>query len=116
MISLNDKDEMVEKVGELTKLNKFVTKFNYRVYGLKQKGNPPVLIEFTPAKFKANQFEFLAKFFKEKKIETGFAPTAGKDKHDIYIGLRMDLRKKNSKVCAAIVKTVVHYLENKLKM
>ena len=46
MVEFNENDFNLEKIRNESKLGNLVTRLRYRVYGLKQRNNPPVLIEY----------------------------------------------------------------------
>jgi hypothetical protein len=114
MININKKDDHLQKLIDSGKFG-FETKYNYRIYGLKPEGNPAILLEYTKGGAGAEKaMKNAATFFKNNKINAQVAKTDTGDS-DIYIGLRMDLR-KDDKTMVAALNTILHSLEGKLKL
>lgn len=114
MIQFNQKDENILEIEKLLKIGDFKTVNHYRVYGLKMEDNPPVLLEYEPKQIDAAKLKTLSAFFNGNGINFQFQvvePNKGK----IYIGLRKDLRQELA-LCAAIVNTIVYFLEGKMKI
>lgn len=114
MLSFNKKDDNMVEIAKESRLANFITKHEYRIYGLEQDNNSPVL------------FSALDNIINEEQEKTliGFLATNGisslmediqPNNNKIYIGLRRDLR-DNVKLCAALIKTFVYYLEGKMEL
>jgi hypothetical protein len=127
MISFESKDFNLDKINAQTRLPENPkTQFHYRVYGLKEEGNPEVLVEYNSknsAYFKDEYFLSgrLQEILKSKGIECKVLSysdekqkVAEKNVNKIFIGLRASLR-KNVKKSAAVVNTIIHYLERKVE-
>jgi len=84
---------------------------SYRVFGLQQENRPPVLIRADDPDIAAVQE--IVEFFRRSGLQV-MTMDAGEN-HDIYVGLRRDVR-SNSRLAAAIVKTVVGRMEGKLTL
>lgn len=119
MIEYNRNDYNVDEIEDLAKISKLKTRADYRVYGLLEDKNPPVLIEFNFNLFnniignyhRAN----LCRFFKYNGIRVRFTDDANTNKNLIWIGLRKDLR-DDVQIATACVQTIVFYLEGKLNL
>lgn len=113
MISINQKDERLPEISKEGNLN-FDTAHNYRIYGLKQEGNPPILVEYTSDDIAIKKLQLIKGFFKTNKIKMEFAKL-NEGKHDCYIGLRPDVRAE-MKVAIAALRTIIYTLENRLEL
>lgn len=104
-------DTNLTKIEKTSKLDKFKCTNYYRVYGLAQKDNPPVLISYQTLPNGKTEGE-LKRLLKKQGIPVEFE----KLKYDnLTIGLRLDLR-WNFGIAAAVANTIVGFLENKLKI
>jgi hypothetical protein len=100
-----------------------VTRYKYRIYGLRQSDNPAVLIEYhydrADAKF-GERVSALTEFLKDNGIELN-SYSESDTPNKIDIGLRKDLRafvNKNEKpmLASAILSTVVYCLEGRIDL
>lgn len=123
MIEFVEKDFNIVSIKKESKLFNLATQYKYDVYGLRQEGNPPVLIEFLPSLGRDNNFveklNALVSFLKSNGIEVETHPTSNNNK--IYIGLRRDLRafvNKNNKpiLSSSILSTIVYCLEGRVDL
>src|SRR5579859_3233220 len=123
MISFNKKDE---KMGEIAKLSKIVgalTKEDYRVYGLRNSNNPPILIEYSEHSDVYDKLDSkctkLDAFFKKNGIDITFGPledeTEDGTDYKVYIGLRRDVRNDLPLTCA-LLKTIIYFIEDKIEI
>jgi hypothetical protein len=114
MIEFNEKDYNLKKIRIDSKLFNLLTTYSYRVYGLLQENNPPVLIEFNSNvvddKFN-EKLKIIDKFFEENQIKC--ISEDSEDGNKIFIGLRKDIR-KHVILCSSILQTIVYGLENRL--
>ena len=119
MIEFNETDFNLVSIKRESKLFNLVTRYKYRVYGLRQVNNPPISIEYDSYKHDEslhNKIEALESFFKFNKIEVSIYGNA--DSPRIDIGLRKDLRafvNKNDKplLASAILSTIIYCLEGR---
>jgi hypothetical protein len=89
------------------------TKLDYKVFGLKDDGeNAPIEIEFNKKEDYGDRINRLARFFDKNGIGVNFKNSGG---NTINIGLRKDLRRQ-LKLSAAIVSTIVYTMEGKIKL
>lgn len=120
MVTFNTNDFNIDKVETLARINKFKTAYDYRVYGLREDDdNPIVLIEYNPELFIGEIGNFhknaLINFFRGNGVELRFRDEEKEDSQKFWIGLRYDLR-KDITISANIVQTVVYFLEGKLDL
>lgn len=123
MIDFNEHDTNLTKVRSESKLFNLVTRFKYRVYGLRQNDNPAVLIEYhydrVDGQFK-EKIGALLEFLKANGIEAeSYSESDTPNKIDI--GLRKDLRtfvNKNDKpmLAASILSTIIYCLEGRIDL
>lgn len=114
-INYNQKDENVKQIEKSNKLNDFKLKYNYRVYGLKQAGNPPVLIELVRGvSLDETKLRNAAQFFINKGIRAEYR-LINEGKHHVYLGIRRDVRDKVD-LCNKIVTTLVYAVENNVDL
>lgn len=122
MVEFNENDFNLLKISGESKLGNLVTRFKYRVYGLKQEGNPVILIEYHYNRVDEGfneRVEALGKFLKANRIQLGVyhaTNTKGVD-----IGLRRDLRavlNKNGKptFASGIISTIIYCLEGRIDL
>lgn len=113
-ISFNYNDYHLRKIENNSKLFNLDTKYSYRIYGLKNKSNPDIYIEY--GKFLNLNTECIEKFFKLNGISIEIALFQDKDdKRGIYIGLRYDLR-EHVTFCSCVLQTIIYYLEGRLNL
>lgn len=111
MIYFATHDAHMKDIEKLSGLEDLKTNRYYRVYGLIQHDNPPVLIEYKE----------LPEFKTEKEIKTllrrNGVPCVFKKKQygDLEIGIRKDVR-EHIFLSAAMCNTLIGYLENKLAL
>lgn len=122
MIEFNEHDFNLTKVKRESKLFNLVTRFKYRVYGLRQNDNPAVLIEYhydkVDDKFK-ERLEVLCNFIRSNGIEIETFSESETPRVDV--GLRKDLRafvNKNGKpmLASAVLSTIIYCLENRIDL
>jgi hypothetical protein len=123
MIDFNEKDTNLTKVRSESKLFNLVTRYKYRVYGLRQNDNPAVLIEYhydrVDDKFK-EKLEALCEFLKANGIEID-TYSESDNPNRVDIGLRKDLRifvNKNDKpmLASSILSTIIYCLEGRIDL
>ena len=123
MIDFNENDFQLTKIRSESKLFNLLTRFKYRVYGLRQEENPAVLIEYhydrVDEHFK-DKIAALIEFLKANGIDAeSYSESDTPNKIDI--GLRRDLRafvNKNGKpmLASAILSTVIYCLEGRIDL
>ncbi len=126
MISFNKHDDKMKEIAALAHFHSALTKEDYRIYGLKTNGqNPPILIEYSPGSDVAGELNAkcntLMVFFSLHNIKINYdhlkddrEEDSGTD-YKVYIGVRRDMR-ENVQFTAAVLKTIVYYLEDKIKL
>lgn len=114
MIEFNEKDFQLKTIRRESKLFNLQTGQPYRVYGLKNSGNPLIHLSYNydtvDDDFNTN-LRALIEFFERNKIE--FAYEAGGGTPKICIGLRKDLR-EHTVLCSCILQTIIYCLEGRL--
>jgi hypothetical protein len=123
MIDFNENDTNLTKVRSESKLFNLVTRYKYRVYGLRQNDNPAVLIEYhydrVDEHFK-EKIEALCEFLKANGIETD-TYSESDNPNRVDVGLRKDLRlfvNKNGKpmLASSILSTIIYCLEGRIDL
>ena len=114
MINFNTKDDNMREIAKASKLYGFETKHEYRIYGLQQDGNPPVLFSAQENVITSEHEKTLQSWLKTNKIESAIEDCISTDKK-VYIGLRRDLR-DNIELCAGLIQTVVNFVEGRLEI
>lgn len=122
MVEFNENDFNLVRISNESKLGNLITRFKYRVYGLKQEGNPSILIEYHYNNVDEGfneRVEAITKFLKANSI-TAKVYYAGNIK-GIDIGLRKDLRavlNKNGKpmFASGIISTIIYCLEGRIDL
>lgn len=122
MIDFNQNDFNLMKIRHETKFGNLVTKQKYRVYGLRQTENPPVLVEYCADDVDEDFLErlnALVKYFKSNGIEV--ETFDGSDTERIDVGLRKDLRGIENKheqplFASSILSTIVYCLEGRIDL
>jgi len=122
MVEFNENDFNLVKIRNESKLGNLVTRFKYRVYGLKQGNNPPVMIEYHYDRVDEGfdeRVEALRAFLKANDVTLDVDNHA--DTKGIDVGVRKDLRavlNKNKKpmFAAGIVSTIIYCLEGRIDL
>lgn len=115
-VDFNENDYNVDKVKKHSKLFNLKTKYNYRIYGLRNDGNPPILIKFNDNIVDVNQEAVeLQNFFQKQNILLSIDNELDSDKKTIHIGLRHDLRSRVS-LCSCSLSTIIYAIEKRLKL
>lgn len=112
MVSFNQKDDNMPEIARLSKLAGVDTKNEYRIYGLEQQGNHPVLFSGQESGISAEQEKVLMGFLTANNIDSATEDVESSNKK-IFIGIRRDLR-DSPEMVARLVETFVWYLEGKL--
>lgn len=113
-INFNMKDDNMEAIARLTKLCNLETKNEYRIYGLAQDGNPPLLFSAQESIVNAEQEKAMTGFLATNGIDSAMEDRDTNDKK-VYIGLRRDVR-NNLELASNLIQTFVYYLENRLEL
>lgn len=119
MIEFIQNDTNLPKIRQESKLFNFVTRYKYRVYGLRQRDNPPILIEYHYDRVDEHfdeKLEAVVAFLKANGIEVNTYCEAETNRVDI--GMRKDLRvfvNKNKKpmLASAVIQTIIYTLEGR---
>jgi hypothetical protein len=114
MINFNLKDHNMAVIAKLTKLTGLETKNEYRIYGLSQDGNPPLLFSAQESAISSDKEKVIGSFLAVNGIDFAFEDVEQKNKK-IYIGIRRDMR-NNAEICANFITTFVYYLEGRLNI
>jgi hypothetical protein len=116
MISFNTKDFNILRIKRESKLGNLETRYKYRVYGLRNEGNAPILVSVDEDYISADWFS-LIRFFKLNNILLSVDyenhESDDKDKGLVSIGLRKDLREQPV-LAAAILQAIVYHAEKRL--
>ena len=113
-------DFNLNEIAKAAKISKMQTKNNILVYGLvketrenpDQEINPPVIIRYNEDYTDMHTFNPpIEKFFKKNGMKMEFEYVSDRD---FGIGLRTDVR-ENVKLSAALIKTIVAYVEERLQ-
>jgi hypothetical protein len=114
MIEFNNDDYHMKEIAKEAKLFNLLTRNKYRVFGLKQEGNPPITIRYNEDNHDIWSFEPpIRSFFTKNGMDVSFDYIEGD--RSITIGLRRDVR-KDLLLSAAIVQTIVYYGEKRLEL
>ena len=117
MVKFKEIDFNLPKIRRESKLFNLVTRFTYRVYGLKVvEGNPAIQLTL-PDNDNGNtavDATPLEKFFKDNKIEFDVDEN-GEFGNVIRIGLRRDLR-EHIVLCSCILQTIVYVCEKRIEL
>ena len=122
MVEFNENDFNLLKISGESKLGNLVTRFKYRVYGLKQEASSPIIIEYhynhIDERFN-ERLEALKKFLKTHHLNIAVYHCA--NTKNIDIGLRRDLRavlNKNDKptFASGIISTIIYCLEGRIDL
>lgn len=116
MVEFSEKDFQLGNIRRESKLFNLQTKHPYRVYGLRQKGNPLVHLSYnydTVDDDFDDNLSKLVEFFKTNNIQ--FVWESGGGTNKVCIGIRRDLR-DHIVLCSTIVQTIVYCLEGRLAL
>ena len=108
----NSKDDNMNEIRLESKLGNLVSRNQYRIYGLTNEDNPPLLISAQDSLVDSKQEKTLTTFLKKNRIQIEFEDTSSNDRK-IYIGVRRDLRDSVT-MCSCLIQTIVYYLEKRL--
>lgn len=109
MINFNPKHDNINQIATLSKLVGVETKHEYRVYGLAQEKNPPILFSAQEGCISSEQEKIISSFLGTNGIDSATEDVEANNKK-IYIGFRRDMR-DNPEVVARLLETFVYYLE-----
>ena len=117
MIVFNENDFNISKIKRESKLFNLNTIAKYWIYGLKQTNNPILYIRYDNenrdnVEIKKDEIE---KFFKFNGLQNIEFEYRDRYDNDISIGIRKDLR-KHVILAAAILRTIVYCLEDKINL
>ena len=114
MIEFNERDFQLKAIRRESKLFNLQTGQPYRVYGLKNAGNPLIHLSYnydTVDDEFNDHLQTLVGFFERNNID--FVYEAGGGTPKVCIGLRKDLR-EHTVFCCCIIQTIVYCLEGRL--
>lgn len=122
MIDFNQNDFNLTKVRHESKLANLITRQKYRIYGLRQAENPPVLIEYDGENVTEDfgkRLNVLVKYFKANGIEV--ETFDGSETQRVDVGLRKDLRaivnqQEQPLFAASILSTIIYCLEGRIDL
>ena len=116
MIDFNENDYNLVKIRRESKLFNLVTKHEFRVYGLRQSGNPLIWIEYNryDQRISSLILSKLQDFFTKNNINIEFE-RRNDEEYVVNIGLRRDLR-EHVVLSSAIIQTIIYALEGKLDL
>ena len=122
MVEFNENDFNLVKISGESKLGNLVTRFKYRVYGLRQEGNPHVMVEYHYNRVDEGfeeRVNALAKFLKANGLTVQISHTA--NTKGVDVGLRRDLREvlnRNDKpmFASGIISTIIYCLEGRINL
>ena len=115
MIDFNLNDFNLSKVKVQSKLGNLVTKHEYRVYGLCQANNAPILIQYSFEAFDSIKDKNLTNFLKKNNIKVEIEEIEKSHNNKIFIGLRRDLR-SHILLSASILQTIIYFLEGRVDL
>lgn len=107
-------DTHLVKIEKFSKITDMKTKRYYRVYGLKNEDQPPVLIEYLTMPANKTEKEIRG-FLRRNGFPVEFTHPKYRKSDDIEIGLRLDVR-EHLYLSAAIVNSLIGYFENKVNL
>ena len=126
MIYFNTADDMMKEIKAKLALHNQLTTEDFRVYGLRQVDNPPVLVEFSDGSdvhaALVKKCAVLEKFFANQGIVMKRDILEWDDQDDqdrvdykVYIGIRRDIRENLALTCA-ILKTIILFIDDKIEL
>lgn len=113
MIDWNQKDFNINKIRSEGKLGNLITKYPYRIYGLKQTRENLIEIYYNRSRFRLAPLGTLIRVLSDNKIPMSY--NAEDDGDKIYIGMRKDLR-KHVLYSSALLQTIIYTLEGRLTL
>lgn len=122
MIDFNVNDFNLSKIRHESKLGNLITEDKYHIYGLRQKDNPPILIEYNYETIGDNfetRLNTLIKYFKSNGID--IETFEENEEPRVDIGLRKDLRGVLNKAgqplfASSILSTIIYCLEGRMDL
>ena len=115
MISFNETDINLKEISRRSKLFNLVTKFGYRVYGLKEESNVVIKIGYPSSHISPDQMTMIEDFFKHNNISVEIINDDLHRNPLIRIGLRLDLR-QYPLFCATLLQTMIYAFEGRTKI
>jgi hypothetical protein len=112
MISFNENDYFLPSIKAESKFNTLVVQKHYRVFGLKNQDNPPVIFRWGENALDESKIGHLYLMFKRSGLPVDFYRDYPKG---ISVGLRRDVR-ENVPFASALLQTIVYYMENKIEL
>ena len=119
MIEFIQNDTNLPAIRRESKLFNLVTRYKYRIYGLRQRDNPAVLVEYHYDKVDEH-FEERLTAIKDFLLSNGIEVETYReaDTSRVDVGMRKDLRlfvNKNKKpmLASAILQTIIYTLEGR---
>jgi hypothetical protein len=124
MIYFNQNDFNLPQIKEASKLRTALTKEDYRIYGLRQDDNPPILIEYCTCHDAVSDLTIkcakIEKFFKRNGLQVMVDSFDREDDDEpidfkVYIGLRKDIR-ADIALSSAILQTIIYSLDDRITL
>ena len=127
MIYYNLKDDNMPNIQQTAGIDSLLTKEDFKIYGLRQNDNPPILIEYSDESDVSSDLyrkcQTLKDFFSRHGIVFKSDVLEENNERDddeaidykIYIGLRRDIR-DNIPLTIAIMKTIIFFIDGKTEI
>jgi hypothetical protein len=112
MIQFNDKDYFMPSIKAEAKLATLAVQKAYRIYGLKNDGNPPLLFRFNQSMIPEDRMAMVAHILEMNGIEADFI---NEDDKGLSIGIRRDVR-EHVLFTSALLQTIIYYIEGRLEL
>lgn len=110
MITFNNNDYFIPSIRAEAKFHNLVVQKNFRVFGLRQEDNPPLLIRYGRDSIQEPKMANLHHVFKKSDFDADFYRDYPKG---VSIGLRRDVR-ENVQFASALLQTIIYYIEGKI--
>jgi hypothetical protein len=114
MVNFNKKDDNMEQIANATGMLNLSTKNEYRIYGLANELNPPILFSAQENIVNAEQEKTIAGFLATNGIDCATEDVEANN-NKIYIGLRRDVR-NNILLASNLIQTFVYFLEGRVEL
>ncbi len=117
MITFNKKHFNLEKIAKASDAKKLMVKRDYRIYGIADDSDRAcyaIHIAVPNHLHQITQNGDLYSFFALNSMQVHIATIEDDEENHIRIGFRKDIR-DHVKICAAALRTIIFYYENRLK-
>jgi len=112
MIQINEKDYFMPSIKAEAKFSTLAVQKQYRVFGLKNENNPPLLLRFNRSTIPEDRVSVLSHVFKQSGLEVDCYRDYDKG---MAIGIRRDVR-EHVLYSSAILQTIIYYLEGRIEL